>query len=151
MSGRGCWRRTTRESAGAACEGLDTNALLRFLTADDPVQTDRVGSLLAAAEQGGERFFVSVVALCELSWTLRGQPYHLDRGQIAEVLEGILGTSLLEVQDRTLVRRSLAAFRQGRADFSDYLLGWLSLEAGCADTVTFDRKLRGATGFSVLA
>jgi predicted nucleic-acid-binding protein len=131
--------------------GLDTNVLLRFLTADDPAQADRVGTLFEAAEQTGERFFVSVIALCELSWTLRGQPYSLDRSQIAAVLERILATSLLEVQDRGLVRRALADYRAGRADFADYLLGWQSLEAGCADTVTFDRKLTGAAGFSLLA
>jgi predicted nucleic-acid-binding protein len=105
----------------------------------------------AAAERTGKRFFVSVIALCELSWTLRGQPYGLDRAQIGAVLERILGTGLLEVQDRVSVRRALAGFRAGRADFSDCLLGWQSLEAGCTDTVTFDRKLKGAAGFSVLA
>lgn len=130
--------------------GLDTNVLLRFLTADDPVQAERVGALFAAAERSGERFFVSVIALCELSWTLRGRPYRLDRAQIAAVLERILDTSLLEVQDRGLVRRALADFRPGRADFADYLLGWQSLGAGCAGTVTFDRALSGATGFSLL-
>jgi predicted nucleic-acid-binding protein len=131
--------------------GLDTNILLRFLTADDPIQAERVGALFAAAERSGERLFVSVIALCELSWTLGGQPYCLDRGEIAAILERILGTSLLEVQDRGLVRRALADYRPGRADFADYLLGWQSLEAGCAETVTFDRKLNGAAGFSVLA
>ena len=44
-----------------------------------------------------------------------------------------------------------ADFRPGRADFADYLLGWQSLSAGCADTVTFDRKLNGAAGFALLA
>ena len=131
--------------------GLDTNVLLRFLTADDPLQAECVGALFAAAERSGERFFVSIIALCELSWTLRGQPYRLDRGQIATVLERILDTSLIEVQDRGLVRRALADFRPGRADFADYLLGWQSLSAGCADTVTFDRKLNGAAGFALLA
>lgn len=131
--------------------GLDTNILLRFLAADDPIQAERVGALFAAAERSGERLFVSVIALCELSWTLRGQPYCLDRGEIAAILERILGTRLLEVQDRGLVRRALADYRPGRADFADYLLGWQSLEAGCAETVTFDRKLNGAAGFSVLA
>lgn len=131
--------------------GLDTNVLLRFLTSDDPAQAERVGALFAAAERTGDRFFVSAIALCELSWTLRGQPYGLDRSQIAAVVERILGTSLLEVQDRGLVRRALSDFRQGRADFADYLLGWHSLDAGCADTLTFDRKLSGAAGFSVLS
>jgi predicted nucleic-acid-binding protein len=130
--------------------GLDTNILLRFLTADDPGQAERVGALFEAAERAGERFFVSVIVLCELSWTLRGQPYRLDRGQIAGVLERILGTGLLEVQDRSLVRRALTDYRRGRADFADYLLGWQSLEAGCIDTVTFDAQLKGAAGFSLL-
>jgi predicted nucleic-acid-binding protein len=131
--------------------GLDTNILLRALTADDPAQSERVEALFAAAERAGERFFVGVIALCELTWTLRGRPYRLDRHQIAAVVERILTTSLLEVQDRSLVRRALADFRAGRADFPDYLLGWQSLGAGCADTVTFDRKLAGAAGFSLLA
>jgi predicted nucleic-acid-binding protein len=131
--------------------GLDTNILLRFLTADDPAQAEQVDGLFAAAEGVGERFFVSVIALCELSWTLRGQPYSLDRSEIAAALERILGTNLLEVQDRGLVRRALADYRLGRADFADYLLGWQSREAGCTDTVTFDRRLRSAAGFSLLA
>jgi predicted nucleic-acid-binding protein len=130
--------------------GLDTNVLLRFLTADDPVQAERVDALFAAAERNGERFFVSVIALCELSWTLRGRPYRLDRARIAAVLEGILDTSLIEVQDRGLVRRALADFRLGRADFADYLLGLQSESAGCAGTVTFDRALREVAGFSLL-
>lgn len=131
--------------------GLDTNVLLRFLAADDPDQSARVAALFEAAERTGERFFISTIALCELSWTLRGQPYSLDRGQIAAVLERILDTSLFEVEARALVRRALADFLLGRADFADHLLGWHSLEAGCSDTLTFDRKLRGARGFSMLA
>lgn len=130
--------------------GLDTNVLLRFLTADDPVQAERVDALFAAAERSGERFFVGVIALCELSWTLRGRPYRLDRARIAAVLEGILDTSLIEVQDRGLVRRALAEFRLGRADFADYLLGLQTESAGCAGTVTFDRALREVAGFSLL-
>jgi predicted nucleic-acid-binding protein len=121
--------------------GLDTNILFRFLTADDPAQAEQVDGLFAAAERAGERF----------SWTLRGQPYCLDRSDIAAALERILGTNLLEVQDRGLVRRALADYRPGRGDFADYLLGWQSREAGCTDTVTFDRRLRGAAGFSLLA
>lgn len=131
--------------------GLDTNVLLRHVTSDDPAQADKVDALFAEAARSSDTFFVSTIALCELSWTLRGQPYRLDRSQVADVLEGILGTRLFEIQDRTLVHRALGDFRSGRADFADYLLGWLSLAAGCGDTVTFDRKLSGAAGFDLLA
>jgi predicted nucleic-acid-binding protein len=131
--------------------GLDTNILLRALTADDAAQSELVRALFAAAERTGERFFVSIIALCELTWTLRGRPYGLDRDAIGAVVERILGTSLLEVQDRGLVRRALAEYQAGRADLADYLLGCQSLAAGCVDTVTFDRRLDGVAGFSLLA
>ncbi len=131
-------------------KGLDTNVLLRFVTADDAQQTQQVATLFAAAEDAGESFFISTIALCELSWTLRGQPYGLDRNQAASVIERILDTRLFEVQDRASVRRALADFRRGGADFPDYLLGWQCRQAGCSETVTFDRKLRGAAGFALL-
>jgi predicted nucleic-acid-binding protein len=129
--------------------GLDTNILLRALTADDAAQSELVRTLFAAAERTGERFFVSIIALCELTWTLRGRPYSLDRDAIGAVVERILSTSLLEVQDRGLVRRALADYQAGRADLADHLLGCQSLAAGCA--VTFDRRLDGVAGFSLLA
>ncbi|HLX06644.1 MAG TPA: type II toxin-antitoxin system VapC family toxin [Thermoanaerobaculia bacterium] len=131
--------------------GLDTNVLLRFITADDPAQAERVGALFDAAERSGDRFFVSAIVLCELTWTLRGRPYGLDHDQIAAVVERILGTNLLEVQDRSLVRHALLDYRQGRGDFADYLLGRQGFAAGCADTITFDRKLSGTAGFSVIS
>jgi predicted nucleic-acid-binding protein len=131
--------------------GLDTNILLRFLTADDPVQTQQFDSLFAAADQAGERFFISAIALCALSWTLRGRPYHLDRDQIVAGVERIFGTGIFEIQHRDLVRRALGDYRGGHADFADYLLGQECREAGCADTVTFGRKLSQAAGFSLLA
>ena len=131
--------------------GLDTNVLVRYLTADDPVQTPLARALLEEAEERNERFHISTVVLCELIWTLRGQPYRLDRRAIADVLEGILETGLFEVQERDLVRRSLADYRQGKADFPDYLLGWQNRQAGCGETVTFDRNLAEDEGFSLLS
>jgi predicted nucleic-acid-binding protein len=128
--------------------GLDTNVLVRFVTGDDPAQTRRVDALFAAAAATGDRFFVSVIVLCELSWALRGAPYGLDREQIAAVLGRILAADLFDIQDRSLVRRALVQYGAGRADFADYLLGQQSRAAGCADTVTFDRQLAGAPGFN---
>jgi len=45
------------------------------------------------------------------------------------------------------VQRAIVRFRNGTADFSDYLLGELHDAAGCAETWTFDRSLRHETGF----
>jgi len=131
--------------------GLDTNVIVRFVTDDDPAQTAVVKALFERAEQEREQLFVSSIALCELVWALRGRPYLLPRAEIAAVLERMLATHLFEIQDRDLVRQALLEYGQGRADFADYLLGCLNRRGGSADTLTFDRKLRGAAGFALLS
>jgi predicted nucleic-acid-binding protein len=130
--------------------GLDTNVLLRYLTDDDPLQSPIARALLVSAQEQDECFFVSSVLLCELVWTLRGKPYSLDRPALADVVERILAARLFEVQDREVIHRALADFRQGPADFADYLIGHYGRQAGCADIVTFDRDLEAAEGFSLL-
>jgi predicted nucleic-acid-binding protein len=131
--------------------GIDTNLLVRFVTRDDPDQAAVVRDLFQQAEERRERLHVSAIVLCELAWTLRGQPYLFDRATIAEVLERIMETSLFEVQNRDLALRAVADYGQGRADFADYLIGWQNRSAGCEDTLTFDRKLRNSPGFTVLS
>ena len=44
----------------------------------------------------------------------------------------------------------LESYRDGKGSFADYLIGEISRHAGCPDTVTFDRALRCAAGFTVL-
>ena len=131
--------------------GLDTNVILRYLTADDPEQEAIVSAVFEEANERRERFFIGKVVLVELASTLRGQPYRIDRGGIATALEKLLEASLFEVQDRDLVRQALGRYREGRADFADYLIGCEAWQAGCEAVLTFDGKLRGAAGFSLLA
>jgi len=57
---------------------------------------------------------------------------------------------LFRVEREPLVRRSLQHFRHGKGNFADYLIGEIGSEAGCRDTVTFDRALRDAPGFQML-
>jgi predicted nucleic-acid-binding protein len=128
--------------------GLDTNLLVRYVTDDDPAQAAVVRELFRDMEAAGERLHVSCIVLCELCWTLRG--YDCSREDISAVLAKILATGLFEVQDSDLVRYALEEYRQGRGDFADYLIGWQNRRAGCTDTVTFDRKLKKASGFAFL-
>ena len=130
--------------------GLDTNVLARYVLADDSEQTRIARDQIEGAEEGGTFLYINVIVLCELVWVLRSAPHRLDRSAIAQIVQILLDTSTFEIQDRDLVRRALAEFRDGSADFPDYLLGWVNQKAGCQDTVTFDRKLREAPGFSWL-
>lgn len=129
-------------------KGFDTNILLRLFVDDDPGQSRVARRLVEDLEAKGGRGFVTCVTLCELAWTLKG--YGFSRLDRAAAIEKLLAITVLEIQDRDLVRRAVDQYRQGRADFADYLIGWQDRQAGCSETLTFDRKLRGTPGFSVL-
>ena len=128
-------------------KGLDTNVLLRYVTADDPAQTPRARGVLERAEAEGERCHVSVIVLCELVWNLRGQRYGYSRTEIAEVLEALLETSLFQVQSKDLVRHAVRQYRESSGDFADYLIGQLDRQAGYPETWTFDENLHPTPGF----
>ena len=131
--------------------GLDTNVLLRSFIVDDLIQAKAVRRGLEEAQAREERLFISTIVLCELIWTLRGKPYAFDRATLSNSLDTLLNNDLFEIQHRDLVRGALQDFREGKADFADYLVGWENREAGCRDTLTFDRDLAVSPGFSLLS
>ena len=129
---------------------LDTNVLVRYLMADDPRQCAAAERVLEQCHENQEQVFLSIPVLCETVWVLtRG--YRESKPVVIEILKQILDKDLFQVEDHAVVRRSLEAYRDGKADFTDYLIGEIGRAAGCRDTVTFDRALRGAAGFTVLS
>ena len=130
--------------------GLDTNVLVRYITADDVEQTPKAKAIIEQAEDNGEKLSVNTIVLCELCWTLRGKQYQYDRPSIAAVIELMLGTAVFEIQNRDLVQRAMIDYRLGKADFSDYLIGYQNRALGCENTVTFDRKLLHQEGFNLI-
>jgi len=129
--------------------GLDTNILVRYLVADDARQAAQAERLLQRSSDAGEPLFIPILVLCELICVL-ARSYGQTRAEILAVLERILATDQFQIEGDQMVRRSLEAFRRGRADFTDYLIGEICRDAGCAECVTFDRRLKDAAGFTVL-
>lgn len=125
--------------------GLDTNVVLRYLVRDDPTQAARATREL----ERDERFLVGSIVLCELVWVL-DTGYGVPRREIAATLEKILATAQFEVEDKDLALAALDDFKRSTADFSDCLLGRRNRAAGAAETVTFDRGLRGLEAFRLL-
>lgn len=129
--------------------GVDTNALVRYLTQDHATQARAVDVLVEATRSEGQHLHVDDVVLCELVWVLRGA-YGTDKAAIVSALEMIVGTAVFSFEDREVLRRAVEDYRRGRGDFADYLIGRRNRRAGCEDTATFDRSLKGAPGFSLL-
>ena len=128
---------------------LDTNVLVRYLTADDSRQLVTASRFIDRCNQDGEFIFLPALVLCELVWVL-SRCYDQSKAEIVGVLERILQTEQFKIEHDVLVRRSLEGYRNGKADFSDYLIGEISRASGCRDTVTFDRALKGSPGFTIL-
>lgn len=128
---------------------LDTNVLVRFVTNDNPAQAALAEHLFADSHQSREHLYISTPVLCELVWVLKnglGQT----KFEVLKVLEGLTTDDLFRIEAAPHVLNALNAYREGRADFADYLIGQLAQQAGCRDTVTFDKALKGIRGFTLL-
>ena len=129
--------------------GLDTNVLVRYLTEDDPVQARKAAAWIGTVVARGDRCYVGAIVLCELAWVLRGA-YEVSKVDLLQTLDRLLATSQFVIGDKDIVRAALEAYRAGRADFADYVIGAMHHEGGCERTVTFDRRLRGSMLFQIL-
>lgn len=128
---------------------LDTNVLVRYVTNDDAVQANVVERLFAECQRNREHLFISTPVMCELVWVLKNglrQP----KDEIVKTIDGLVEDDLFQIEHKPLVARALGRYRDGRADFADYLIGQLGWHASCRDTVTFDKALKNAPGFTLL-
>ncbi|MGB3193508.1 MAG: type II toxin-antitoxin system VapC family toxin [Limnoraphis sp.] len=126
--------------------GVDTNILVRYLTRDDEQQWQQAVAVI----KQNQPCFVANIVLCELVWVLRGRNYGFGKDEIINTLEAMLHSSVFEFESRSIVYQALQRYKQGRADFSDYLIGAIASQAGCTETVSFDGKLKEEKGFRCL-
>ena len=128
--------------------GLDTNVLVRYLTQDDPVQSGQANEIFESLAAGMEGY-VTVVSLVELVWVLTSC-YGSGNGEISSVLENLLHTKHIIVQDTEIVWKALRTFKEGKADFPDCLIKHTAFDAGCSSVVTFDVKAARDSGMSLI-
>jgi predicted nucleic-acid-binding protein len=118
--------------------GLDTNVLVRFLTQDDAVQSAAASHLIESLTPD-EPGVVTSVALAEIVWVLEDS-YDVSRSAVAEIIERLLQTPILIVENAEIAWRALAGYRTGAADFADYLIARRCAALGCETVYTFDKK-----------
>lgn len=128
---------------------VDTNVLVRYMAADDPHQTRSAERFIETCRKEEEPIFVPILVLCELVWVL-DRSYQHAKASLLSALDQILETDLFVIENDGLVRRSVEQYRTGKGNFADYLIGNVARHAGCSSTVTFDRALGAAEGFSLL-
>ncbi len=114
---------------------LDTNVVVRFLTADDPVQ---LGVARRVMQSGA--LFVSKTVLLETEWVLR-YSYEIGGAEIGDALRKLIRYRRMEVEDLPAVIDALSWHAEGM-DFADAL--HLSSSKGADRLATFDRELAAA-------
>lgn len=129
-------------------KGVDTNVLVRYLVRDDTEQAKIASACIQKMIASGELCFINIIVLCELVWVLESA-YGFHKKEIADVLEKILMTKQFEIESKDIVRHAVNDYRDGQADFADYIIGRTNSLKGCDFTFTFDRLL-GRQGKFVL-
>jgi predicted nucleic-acid-binding protein len=127
---------------------LDTNCLLRLLTNDLPDQARKVADLLEQCENSGSAAFIAVPVLVETIGNLAWRRYRFSREQIVAVINRLLNTQVLVIDQRDAVAAALKDFQLGWGDYADHLIRRLADLSGATPVVTFDAELLGHVGFA---
>jgi predicted nucleic-acid-binding protein len=117
--------------------GLDTNVLVRYIAQDDPDQAAVATHLIErfSAEQPG---FISTVTMVETVWVLT-RAYKVPKASIIDIVEGLLRARDLIVEGAEVHYLALGVFQSSPADYADAVIAQSGRQAGCEETVTFDR------------
>ncbi|RQR24076.1 PIN domain-containing protein [Burkholderia sp. Bp9142] len=128
--------------------GLDTNVLVRYFAQDDEVQSKKATALMESLspERPG---YVSQVALIEVVWVL-GRCYGVEREQMKDIIESMIGTKELVVESAETVRKALRVFASSKADFADCLIERSGHVAECEYTATFDVSASKVAGMQLI-
>lgn len=129
--------------------GIDTNGLIRDLVQDDPRQSKAAAEFITKRCTRDHPGFINRIVLCELVWVLESA-YGYSKNTVVTVLDRLLRTSQLQVEDAQTAWTAFRMYQKSKADFADCLLGSTNRLAGCKSTATFDRAAGKLEGFQLL-
>jgi predicted nucleic-acid-binding protein len=127
---------------------LDTNVVLRFLLADDPVQSPRAKELFVLAESGRVRLRLTHVAVAELVWVL-GSFFNFPRHEVGPRLRGLILHKGVEIDDQDVILGALDRFARINADFVDCYAAAIAAHRA-TPVASYDRDFRKFTDVTCL-
>lgn len=128
--------------------GLDTNVILRYLLQGDPVQSRSANRIIDRQLTEQDPGFISLVTVLEIVWVLRSL-LKQSPAQIAAQIERLLAADTIQIQNEQQVFEAAYALKRSTGEFEDALIGALGAWAGCAATLSFDRKTARLPHFRV--
>jgi predicted nucleic-acid-binding protein len=128
--------------------GLDTNVLVRYITADDSKQAALAARLIEDLSEESPGF-ISLVTIVELYWVLESV-YQFTRSQLVQVLQTLMAVGNFKIDRVAAVASAVRQYSESKADFADCLIERLSAAAGCEHTMTFDKNAVKAAGMVLI-
>ena len=128
--------------------GVDTNIVLRIFDRTDARQSSAVERLIAEAASSKD-LLLNPIVLAELAWTLK-RSYKKSRSVIADHLDLLLQSPEFVVPFGVEAADAVRRYREGSADFADYLLAATNRASGCRSTLTFDHEAADDDQFTLL-
>jgi predicted nucleic-acid-binding protein len=124
---------------------IDTNVLVRFVVADDAVQSAAAKRLIQSGLDSGHWLHVPVTVTLELEWVLRSS-YGFGKPEVVTVLSNLLSAVELQFDSERALEAAVHLYREGAADFADCLHLALANQAGELPFWTFDKRAAKLTG-----
>lgn len=118
---------------------IDTNLLVRYLTDDDPQKAKAVDTLLNRANKGELKILIPSIVVAELVWVLESS-YKMIADEIAKLVEAILNTPGIDVQDKRIIKAALSLYRTKEIDLIDAWIIEFAKDKGAKKIYTFDKK-----------
>ena len=104
---------------------LDTNVILRFLTADPSPIYRNLYDFFKSIEIGRRRAEIKLIVLFQVLFVLKSF-YQVPKAEICDGLDSLLGFKGLRMPEKKIVRRMLALWREKSIDIVDcYLVACL--------------------------
>jgi predicted nucleic-acid-binding protein len=126
---------------------LDSNILVRYFQRDDLAQSiaaDRILDVRSPQDPG----WIAIPVVIELLWVLT-RSYRLRQPAIIEILERLLSSDDLVLEQGDRIRRALDLYAKGRADFADCLIAVSAKDVGCSRILSFDEKAARDAGMEL--
>ena len=118
---------------------LDANVIVRYIAQDDPLQSAAATRVFEEVITDENHGFISSIAMCETLWVL-SRAYGQTREKLVQVIEALLKADNLELEHRDFVWGAMDDFRNGKADFSGYLIARIGKAQGASTTLSIDEK-----------
>jgi len=119
---------------------FDTNALIRMLIEDNPIQANIVKDIITEIEKHSDQIMILSEVLIETVWVLESA-YHCTREEISQFLEILMKTPSFILSDPLAVSSAVSQYKKG-GDFADHVIVNKAKLLRANKMFSFDKKLQ---------